>query len=151
MTSNEFIKYLEDYQNKNVLIIVRGISGSGKSTLKDRIVDTFDYAYCEADDYFTDEDGVYKFNPAKLSQAHQWCKKVILSLLKQGINCIVSNTATKLWEFSDYITMAESYGYSVIIVRKENSYGSIHNVPVEVINNQLKRFEDYPYEIIVKD
>ena len=55
------------------LILLRGLPGSGKSTLAKQLVNK-DYAHKEADMFFVDSEGNYKFEPSKIKDAHAWCK-----------------------------------------------------------------------------
>ena len=53
------------------LLIIRGAPGAGKSKLAAALVAQrlFDY-FIEADNYFLDRGGVYKFDHTKLEEAH---------------------------------------------------------------------------------
>ena len=56
------------------LRIIRGPSGSGKSTFaKKNFPDAFQ---CEADDYFIDADGIYRFDAKLLGKAHEACQNM---------------------------------------------------------------------------
>ena len=61
--------------NKKVFLL-SGVSGSGKNFVADLLAESFSEltVICCADDYFTDEDGVYNFNPAKIGKAHKECQ-----------------------------------------------------------------------------
>ena len=52
-------------------VIIRGLPGSGKSTLADTIQSMFRRVFlrCEADDFFTNYLGTYKFEPDKLQRS----------------------------------------------------------------------------------
>ena len=52
------------------LFLLRGLPGSGKSTLAKTLVGYKDYCHKEADMYFVDRDGNYKFKPSKIKEAH---------------------------------------------------------------------------------
>ena len=56
-----------------MLYIIRGIPGSGKSTLAKKIASVA----CEVDDFFVDPDGVYRFDPSLLKEAHSACQKKV--------------------------------------------------------------------------
>ena len=66
------------------LILLRGLPGSGKSTLAKTLIGDKDYCYKEADMYFIDNDGAYKFNPSKLEDAHNWCREEFEFLRKSS-------------------------------------------------------------------
>jgi predicted kinase len=130
------------------VVVIRGISGSGKST----------YArthypgapVCSADDYFIGEDGVYRFAPIKLGEAHRSCMRKFLDQIAAGTDTIVvDNTHTRVWEFSPYAAVADASGYQVTIVRMETPYKvagerNVHGVPVDVVRGMEQRFEKTP-------
>ena len=53
-----------------ILYIIRGLSGSGKTTLANQLSPVV----YSADDWFTNEDGEYNFNPDELFKAHKHCQ-----------------------------------------------------------------------------
>jgi hypothetical protein len=129
------------------LYIIRGVSGTGKTTYAKEIRCS-DWPACdrpahfEADMFFTDPYGNYDFDPNLLHQAHQWCQLNVLRMMRQYEPIIVSNTFTTFKEVEPYLKMADRYGYEVYVVTMEKEYGSIHNVPDEVMEKQRARFVD---------
>lgn len=127
------------------LIILRGPSGSGKSTIATNISSVI----CEADDYFVDRYGSYKFDVALLVQAHRECRsRVELSMRTDRETIVVSNTSTQVWEVLPYLRLAESHGYSVEFVRTPGPWDAailagrnVHGVPQAVIERQIARYE----------
>ena len=131
-----------------ILTLVRGLPGSGKSTFANYLWN--EYAICEADKFFTDKDGNYKFDATKISEAHKWCREQVEIRMKDNeVNpqfypeIVVSNTFTQEWEMDEYFNLAEKYGYMVfsIIVENVHSGKSIHSVPNEKIEQMRKRFD----------
>jgi len=134
------------------VIILRGVSGSGKSTQVYNIQDQYKMGcrVCSADDYFI-QDGEYKFNISKLSQAHVACFGKFLNGMRFSNELIiVDNTFTRIWEVENYIKAAHLSGYEVEI--RELQITTIeqlkicvdrnrHEVSFEVMANQAKRFE----------
>ena len=123
-----------------VLYIVRGLPGSGKSTFAQTLTPN----HWEADMYFINEDGEYKFNMDEIKNAHQWCKDMIEDAMKRNLDKIaVSNTFTQEWEMEPYHKLAEHYGYTIFHLIVENRHGgvNVHNVPTEVLHKMNKRFE----------
>jgi predicted kinase len=126
------------------LIILRGLPGSGKSTLAKMLVGDKDYCHREADMYFVDSDGNYKFNPKEIKEAHNWCREEVEFIMKcGGSTVVVSNTFTQEWEMNPYFALAEKYGYRVFSVIGENRHGGKngHGVPEEKIEQMKNRFE----------
>lgn len=126
------------------LFLLRGIPGSGKSTLAKMLVGDKDYCHKEADMYFVDSDGNYKFNPSEIKNAHKWCKEEIEFAMKyEHSPVVVSNTFTQEWEMEDYYNLAETYGYRVHSLIVENRHGGIntHNVPQDKLDMMRNRFE----------
>ena len=127
------------------LILIRGLPGSGKSTL----AKTFDHSiHIEADQYWGKE---YKFDPAKLGAAHQWCQRmcesdlercfVLYSCMTVNMSVIVSNTFTTKKELKPYFEIAKKFGIVPIVIHCQNNFGSIHNVPEETIKKMKTRWE----------
>lgn len=126
------------------LFLLRGLPGSGKSTLAKMLVGDKDYCHKEADMYFVDGDGNYKFQPSKIKEAHKWCQEEIEFLMKyEHSSVVVSNTFTQEWEMEEYYKLAEKYGYRVYSLIVENRHGGIneHNVPEEKLVQMKNRFE----------
>jgi predicted kinase len=131
------------------LILVRGVPGSGKSTTAKLLgAGGAGYAHFEADMYFM-EDGVYKFDPTKIRDAHAWCQNSVEQAMllnhTTGHNStiIVSNTFTQEWEMEPYYKLASAWGYKVFSIIVENRHGgvNVHNVPEGVLQAMKDRFE----------
>ena len=126
------------------LFLLRGLPGSGKSTLAKMLVGDKDYCHKEADMYFVDRDGNYKFKPSKIKEAHEWCREDIEFAMKYDHSpVVVSNTFTQEWEMKPYYELAEKYGYTVFSLVVENRHNGIntHGVPDETLEKMENRFE----------
>lgn len=126
------------------LYLVRGIPNSGKSTLSKTLVGDKDYCHKEADMFFVDRDGNYKFEPSKIKDAHKWCQDEIEFVMKYDHSPIaVSNTFTQEWEMQPYIELANKYGYRVTTLIVENRHGgtNVHGVPADKLEQMKERFE----------
>jgi predicted kinase len=130
---------------KKKLILVRGVPGSGKSTFSSFI--TSDY-HVEADMYFMNPDGEYKFEVEKLADAHQWChdsveEKMVHLARREFSTIVISNTFTREWEMEAYFQLAKAYGYEVFTVVVENRHGgkNTHGCPEETVEAMRARFE----------
>jgi predicted kinase len=133
------------------LFLLRGLPGSGKSTLANSLFGT----HVEADMYFLDPQGEYKFDASKLKHAHQWCQDTVeatmnynsypevLKLTNGSNRIIVSNTFTQEWEMQPYYDLAAKYGYRVHSLIVENRHGGVneHGVPEEKLVQMKNRFE----------
>ena len=121
------------------LFLLRGLPGSGKSTLAKSI----DGLHFEADQFFIDN-GEYRFDSAKLRDAHNWCRHSVMDVMKEGHpKVIVSNTFTQEWEMEPYYLLAEELGYQVFSIIVENRHGgkNLHGVPQESLDKMKNRFE----------
>jgi predicted kinase len=128
---------------EKILFIVRGVPGSGKSTFAKTLIGEKDYCHKEADMYFVDREGNYKFEPSKIKAAHEWCQEEIEFLMKYEHSRIaVSNTFTQEWEMESYYGLAKKYGYIVFSIIVENRHGGVneHGVPDEKIDQMKNRF-----------
>ena len=73
---------------------------------------------------------------------------VILMLLLDGNNTIVSNTFVKFWELSKYIDLLKLLPeLKIEIVELYTQFDSIHNVPIDNILKMKKSWEEIPQEI----
>lgn len=125
---------------EKVLYIVRGVPGSGKSTLAKQLTSNV----FEADQYFIDENGEYKFDFTKIKDAHKDCQDNVKYAMQSSIPKIaVSNTFTQEWEMEPYIQFAKKYGYTVFTLIVENRHGGVnqHGVPEDKIELMKNRFE----------
>ncbi len=103
-----------------------------------------DYCHKEADMYFLDEFGNYKFEPSKIKDAHKWCKEETEFLMTyEHSPIVVSNTFTQEWEMEDYYKLAEKYGYRVYSLIVENRHGGVneHGVPDDKLQQMKDRFQ----------
>jgi len=124
------------------LTIIRGTPGSGKSTLAKALFDAKLAAeICEADDFFHTAEG-YKFDFAKLGQAHTVCQQQVAYLLGRGLSVIVSNTSTTWKEIRPYLDMALMNGAEVTVITMETQFQNIHGVPEDKVQNMRERMFD---------
>lgn len=125
------------------LIIVRGPSGYGKSTY----ARSTGFKHFETDNYFI-KNGVYTFDPSKIRQAHEWNQNEVRKAMETGIDIVVSNTFTKIWEMKAYLDFAKQFGYDVKVVRMTKKWGNVHGVPEAKVAEMEARMESYPGEIL---
>lgn len=121
---------------KPKLIIVRGIPGSGKSTF----AKSLGIPHFEADQYFVGDDGVYRFDFAKLGAAHSWCREQVAKTLFNGESVVVSNTSTTLKELRPYFEVGLEHGIVPTVLTMNGNFGSIHGVPEDKMSAMRDRF-----------
>lgn len=136
------------------IVIMRGLPGSGKSTLARTIAANQPAGAAvivSADDFFVGDDGVYRFNPAQIADAHAQC----LARFEAAISdpkvqlVIVDNTNTQRWEFAKYVAPRAGIEASVTIIPvfdggltdEELAARNTHGVPVEAIRRMRARWE----------
>jgi predicted kinase len=120
------------------LLLVRGLPGSGKSTLAKNLIGY--YWHLETDQFWM-VDGEYKFDIARLGEAHAWCQSETRRLLIKGFSPVVSNTFTTKKELQPYFDIAKEFGIVPTVMVCQNQFGNVHNVPAEVLERMKARFE----------
>ena len=131
---------------KRRMWLVRGLSGSGKSTLAKMIAEWSRARFYEADDYFVGDDGVYRFDPSKLAEAHKECLDAAMD--ERTWDVVVANTFTQRWEMQPYIEHARNTGMELRVITLDTdrtdeqlAERNVHGVTAEVIAAQRARFE----------
>lgn len=124
------------------LILLRGCPGAGKSTVAELLSEDRKYPVKSADDFFM-QNGMYKFDAAKLGAAHDYCKTAINLAMAAGHEKIfLANTSTTEKEMEPYFEMAKTWRYKVVSLIVENRHGhsNIHDVPDASLEKMKKRF-----------
>jgi predicted kinase len=125
-----------------ILFIIRGVPGSGKSSLASCLCDSNNI--CEADKFFYDVEGNYKFDAVKLPEAHEWCRSEVEKRMQsKSPRIVVSNTFSREWEMATYVRLAEEYNYKFFSIVTENRHGNsnVHGAPEEIVEKMRERFE----------
>lgn len=141
------MKYL-GYKTEQELLLVRGHPGSGKSSLANEY-ELSGYQRFENDAFFTDSNGIYKFDFANHQKAKDVCLQNTKKALDKGLSVVVSNTFTKLSEMEPFITYAKEKGIPIRVIEMELNFGNVHSVPEEVVIDKKKQFEPYEGAIVV--
>ena len=124
----------------NRLYIIRGLPGSGKTTFANKLLaDGVVSDVVEADQFMTDAQCNYKFDPNLLTKCHQECQMWTKYYLDKGHDVAVANTFTRKWEILPYTKM----GYDFTVIEMKGSYPNIHNVSKNAIENMRKRWESW--------
>ncbi len=130
------------------LFLVSGLPGCGKTTFAGELAPA-GWMFA-ADDYFVEENGVYRFNPKNLPQAHEQCQRRTDNAMEAERDCIVvHNTFSQRWEMEPYFKMASRRGYRVTVVSlfdggctdEELAERNEHGVPVDGIARMRARWE----------
>jgi predicted kinase len=106
--------------NKPHIYMLRGVQGSGKTTLAKALVkhcESLGYStvICSADDFFTDAKGNYKFDGARINEAHTWCQARFDAAVSAKTDIvIVDNTNLKSEHMDNY--KDRSGAYTTILV-----------------------------------
>jgi len=125
------------------LTLIRGLPGAGKSTMAKAMVEAdSSLRHFEADQYFVDASGKYRFEPSEIEDAHTWCFAEARDALKNGSSVVVSNTFTRKWEMEPYRKLAKELGVELEILEAKGNYASIHGVPQKTIDAMRSRWEE---------
>lgn len=135
------------------LTLIRGLPGCGKSFLAGASFPG--QPIFEADQFFL-TGGAYKFDPSRLPDAHEDCRRRVLCALSDGVSCVVANTFTRRWEMEPYLAMAgvvsprlsvSPLAVSVIdlfdggCTDEQLASRNIHGVPLSAIQAMRKRYQ----------
>ena len=127
------------------LTIIRGLPGSGKSTYAQSVWGM----HLEADQFFEDSEGNYEYDIKLIGVAHDWCYSNTVKALRYGIDVVVSNTFTKMWELERYLAIPTLLdGVSVSIIEMRTQYENVHGVPEDKLKLMASRWEKIPQERI---
>lgn len=126
------------------LYFITGIAGSGKSTFAKKLAFEKNIKnHFEADQWMVDFHGNYSFDPQKLSFCHYQCQKHTHLAMKICEDVIVSNTSLTKKEAKPYFHLAKKFNYNIELFHLQDSYGSIHFVPLAKIEQMKRKREFY--------
>lgn len=97
------------------VIVMSGIPGSGKSTLaRERFPGAVVFS---ADAYFM-VDGEYRFDPARIGEAHNGCLRSFTETLQAADVevLVVDNTNLSVAEIAPYAALAQAYGAELLVL-----------------------------------
>ena len=128
----------------NTLHIFRGLPGSGKSTAARKL----GLVHYEADMFFEDDQGRYRFEPGRLADAHEWCLAKVREALYAGKDVSVANTFLCIWQIEIYRAVADCAGARLLIHECRGDFGSVHNVPEEKMAEMRALWEELPAHLL---
>lgn len=132
------------------LFILRGHPGSGKKTIAlTMLAEGLADIIHQQDHYFVDEDGVYRYDEAKVPDAVKYCYQNVQDSLRKGLRVVVANNFTKIWTVEKYIENAQRFGAEVVIMRATGDYPNVTGVPIAQVATVKKMYEPYPNEIVI--
>jgi predicted kinase len=126
------------------LILLRGLPGAGKTTFAKLIAEHDNYPYFSVDDYFTDENGNYKFEFSQNYKAYEQCLNYTENAIKQGAKrIIVHNTFTMDWELDPYFKLAKSYNCTLHVITLEHYHQgrNKHDVTDEQLQKMAEKYQ----------
>jgi len=133
------------------LLIIRGLPGSGKSTLAKNIQEQSKIpVHAVEADQFHFINGEYVYKTELASYAHEWCKSQAAYHLNQGEVVIVANTFITKRSLVPYYELAQDFGASFDFKACYGEYGSIHDVPEDVIEHMANYWEDFTYDEFIE-
>ncbi|MDF2152229.1 ATP-binding protein [Vibrio sp. CAU 1672] len=124
------------------LVLIRGLPGSGKTTKAKQLSRALQARHFEADMYFENDQGEYVFDPAKLTEAHEWCFQQTKYWLEQGVPVVVSNTFVQRWEMDRYLDYCREHHIAVEVLVCRGEYESLHGVPPATINKMRRLWQE---------
>lgn len=126
------------------LILLRGLPGSGKTTLAKELSENGKYPVFSVDDYFTDEQGNYKFEFEKNHLAYKQCENNTRLSMQDNISKIfIDNVFSLEWEMEPYFKLASEFNYKIFVVTVENRHGgkNIHGVNDEQLKKMAEKYK----------
>ena len=144
-------------ETKSKMVIMQGGPGTGKTYTATELVKKIPGAVkVSADDEFTDENGVYRFDGTRIREAHRACRQKTVNALKEGHVVIVDNcNATNLF-VKPYLEMTSSPKVIIELHPKSMEdallFGdrSVHDVPKHSLKKchySVKRIESDENEL----
>lgn len=135
---------------KRGVLILAGLPGSGKSKLAKELGELHpNTRILSSDDYFM-RDGEYKFNPAKLGEAHDRCWQVFVEECDRwyfwkrsdGL-VIVDNTNTSPFELAPYVRYAKGLEVPVLTLFVKRTFelclrDQTHGVSLETMQRMAE-------------
>ena len=138
-----------------LVVVLRGVSGAGKSTLALKLLKAAPggTALVSADSHFVGADGVYRFDPSKLGEAHGGCLKDFVRTLQldsaygqKDSLVVVDNTNTTVAEAAPYMAVGAAYGWETVLATididpRKAAVRNVHGVSGYTVDEQFIRIK----------
>ena len=126
-------------------VVLRGLPGSGKSTLAALMAARYGFLHLEADQHFV-TNGVYRFDPARVADAHAVVARDTLAALQSGRRVVVANTHVRLWEMAAVVGAVRLAARTLCFVECQGAWPNVHGLADTVIMSMRQRWERLPSE-----
>jgi len=137
---------MKDKINKLELIIIRGLPGSGKTTYAKSNFPN--HIILEPDHLFMDLNGNYLYEAQIWDEAVSFIEKLADFSLSRKKNVVVCDVFPTLNSMNNLQKIAEFHKASVVIKTTDESFNSVHDVPLCIIEKMKILWEDTPEEVV---
>lgn len=124
-------------------VVLRGLPGSGKSTLAAFLASRHGFVHLEADQHLV-SDGVYRFDPSRVADAHAVVVRDTFAALQSGRRVVVANTHVRLWEMAAVVGAARLASSTTCFVACRGNWPNVHGLSEPVIASMRRRWEALP-------
>jgi AAA domain len=124
-------------------VVLRGLPGSGKSTLAALLASRHGFVHLEADQHLV-SNGVYRFDPSRVADAHAVVARDALAALQEGRRVVVANTHVRLWEMAAVVGAAKLASRTACFVTCRGKWPNVHSLSESVIESMRRRWEALP-------
>lgn len=127
------------------LVLVRGLPGDGKTTLAIKAFKNEGYVHVETDHYFHNN-GVYKFDQAKINDAHEHAIRKMCMAIESGNNVVVCNNFIRAWELKEYIAKSGLPNKDILIIHAQGGTGNNKGINDYNIERMRYRWQEWKGE-----
>jgi hypothetical protein len=150
---DECVRQGEREEREVGLLVVRGLPGSGKSTLGREWMEREGgegWLHYEPDHLFRDCGGRYRWDAQLWRQAEWFTRAMVDRALARGERVVVTDVLATVAEVAGYVELAKAHGATFRVVCSRRRFGSVHRVPVYVVERMREAWEDWEGEEVVE-